>query len=252
MRNVKILLASVATAAFALALVGEGPALAAGVSATIAAAVANPARPAADTARDAARKPAEVLEFSHVKSGDKVLELIPSAGYFSHLFSGAVGPNGRVYAASPNFNPETGKPVGVKLVDPAFPNVIPIALGRTLSVPEPVDMIFTAQNYHDFHLSRLTLDVAALDKGLFAALKPGGLLIIEDHAAVAGSDLTVPDKLHRINEDLVKQEVEAAGFVFDGESDVLRNPADPRTGSVFSAEIRGHTDQFLLRFHKPG
>jgi len=251
MHNVKILLASVATAAFALALISEGPALAKGMSEAIAAAVANPARPATDTARDAARKPAEVLAFSHVRRGDKVLELIPSAGYFSRLFSGAVGPDGKVYAASPNFNPETGKPVALKPVDPAFPNVVPIVLGRVVSAPEPVDMIFTAQNYHDFHLTRLNLDVAALDKGLFAALKPGGLLIIEDHAAVADTDLTVPDKLHRINEDIVKQEVEAAGFVFEGESDVLRNPADPRTENVFTPDIRGHTDQFLLRFRKP-
>ena len=252
MRNVKIPRATAATAAFALALIGGGAAMAADGSATIAAAVANSARPATDTSRDATRKPAEVLAFSHVKAGDKVLELIPSAGYFSRLFSGAVGLGGRVYAASPNFNPETGKSVSVKPVDPAFPNVIPIALGRTISVPEPVDMIFTAQNYHDFHLSRLNLDVAALDKGLFAALKPGGLLIIEDHAAVAGSDLTVPDKLHRIDEDIVKTEVEAAGFVFEGESDVLRNPADPRTENVFAPDVRGHTDQFLLRFRKPG
>lgn len=251
MRNVKVLLATVATAAFALTLVSEAPALAKGMEAAIAAAVANPARPATDTARDAARKPAEVLAFSHVKSGDKVLELIPSAGYFSRLFSGAVGSDGKVYAASPNFNPETGKPVTVKPVDPAFPNVVPILFTRALSVPEPVDMIFTAQNYHDFHLTRLNLDVPGLNKGLFAALKPGGLLVIEDHAAVAGTDLTVPDKLHRIDEAIVKKEVEAAGFVFEGESDVLRNPADPRTGSVFADGIRGHTDQFLLRFRKP-
>ena len=251
MRKMNALLASVATVACAVALVSQGPALAAGVSATIAAAVANPARPAADTTRDAARKPGEVLAFSHVKPGDKVLELIPSAGYFSRLFSGAVGPNGRVYAASPNFNPETGKPVTVKPVDPAFPNVVPILFTRALSVPEPVDMIFTAQNYHDFHLTRLSLDVPALNKGLYAALKPGGLLVIEDHGAVAGTDLTVPDKLHRIDEDIVKKEVEAAGFVFEGESDVLRNPADPRTANVFTPDIRGHTDQFLLRFRKP-
>ena len=251
MRNLNALLAGVVASACALALISEGPALAQAAAATIAAAVANPARPAADTARDAARKPGEVLAFSRVKPGDKVLELIPGGGYFSRLFSGAVGPTGKVYAAAPGMNPETGKAVVAKPVDPAFANVTPIVLGRTVAVPEPVDLIFTAQNYHDFHLSKLNLDVPGLDRGLFAALKPGGLLIIEDHAAVAGSDLTVPDKLHRINEDVVKKEVEAAGFVFDGESEVLRNPADPRTENVFTPDIRGHTDQFLLRFRKP-
>ena len=252
MRNLNLLLAGVAAGVCALALIAEGPALAQQASGLIAAAVANPARQAADTARDAARKPGEVLAFSHVKPGDKVLELIPGGGYFSRLFSGAVGPTGVVYAAAPGLNPETSKTVVAKPVDPAFANVTPIVLGRAVAVPQPVDLIFTAQNYHDFHLTRLSLDVPALDRGLFAALKPGGLLIIEDHAAVAGSDLTVPDKLHRINEDIVKHEVEAAGFVFDGESDVLRNPADPRTANVFTPDIRGHTDQFLLRFRKPG
>jgi predicted methyltransferase len=221
-------------------------------SAAISAAVANPARPAADVARDPLRKPAAVLAFSHVKPGDKVLELIPSAGYFTHLFSGIVGPNGKVYAASPNLNPETGKAATIKAADPAFPNVTPILFGRTFSSPEPVDMIFTAQNYHDLHLSRFKLDVPALNRGFYAALKPGGLLVIEDHSAVAGTDLTVPDTLHRIDENIVKQEVEAAGFVLEGESEVLRNPADPRTSNVFTPAIRGHTDQFLLRFRKPG
>ena len=251
MRNLSVLLAGALAGACFLSLINESPALAQAATASIAAAVANPARPAADTARDAERKPAEVLAFSGVKPGDKVLEVLPGGGYFSRLFSGAVGPAGRVYAAAPGVNPETGKSAAAKPADPAFENVTPITLGRQIAVPEPVDLIFTAQNYHDFHLSRRNLDVAALDRGLFAALKPGGLLIIEDHAAVPGSDLTVPDQLHRINEDIVKQEVEAAGFVLDGESEALRNPADPRTEIVFAPDIRGHTDQFLLRFRKP-
>lgn len=116
----------------------------------------------------------------------------------------------------------------------------------------PVDIIWTAQNYHDLHLARLKLDVPAYDKALFAAIKPGGYLVIVDHAAEAGSGLRDPDKLHRIDEAVVKQEVESAGFVLDGESDALRNPADPHTALVFDASIRGKTDQFMLRFKKPG
>jgi predicted methyltransferase len=251
MRKINVVAAGVVASLAAAALVGCAT-MQPDNSAAISAAVANPARPAADVARDAARKPAAVLAFSHVKPGDKVLELIPSAGYFTHLFSGVVGPNGKVYAASPNLNPETGKAATIKAADPAFPNVTPILFGRTFGSPEPVDMIFTAQNYHDFHLTRLKLDVPALDRALYGALKPGGLLVIEDHSALAGSDLTVPDALHRIDENIVKKEVEAAGFVFEGESDALRNPADPRTANVFTPAIRGHTDQFLLRFRKPG
>jgi len=112
-------------------------------------------------------------------------------------------------------------------------------------------VVWTAQNYHDFHLTRLHLDVPATDRLIFSLLKPGGEFLIIDHSAVAGSGLDVPDKLHRINEDIVKQEVEAAGFVLEGETDLLRNPADPRTALVFDPAIRGHTDQFVLRFRKP-
>jgi predicted methyltransferase len=217
----------------------------------LASAVANPARPATDTARDAARKPAEVLAFSGVKPGDKVLELIPGGGYFTRLFSGAVGPRGAVYTAVPPANPETGAAASLT-PNPAWPNVTPITLKLgELGASGPFDVIFTAQNYHDLHLARLHLDVPAADKQFFAALKPGGLLVIEDHAAIDGSGLDAPDKLHRIDEAVVKQEVEAAGFVLVAESDVLRNPADPRTALVFDPAIRGHTDQFLLKFRKP-
>jgi predicted methyltransferase len=225
------------------------------VPAYVAAAVADSHRPAADTARDASRKPAEVLAFSEVKPGDKVFEILPSKGYFTRLFSKAVGPSGHVYAVSPTVNPENGQPVPpMPLIgDPAYPNVSPVALSfASTKSPEPVDIIFTAQNYHDFHLARFKADVVALDRQLFADLKPGGLLIIEDHAAEAGSGLRDPDKLHRIDEAVVKKEVEEAGFVLVSESDVLRNPADPRTALVFDPSIRGHTDQFLLKFRKPG
>jgi predicted methyltransferase len=118
-------------------------------------------------------------------------------------------------------------------------------------VPPP-DLIFTAQNYHDLHLTQLKLDVPALDKGWFAMLKPGGTLFILDHVAPAGAPVTeTADKLHRIDPAAARSEVEAAGFVFDGESDVLRNPADPHTLIVFDPSIRGHTDQFIFRFKKP-
>ena len=120
-----------------------------------------------------------------------------------------------------------------------------------MKAPEPVDIIFTAQNYHDFHLARFKLDVVAFDKQLFADLKPGGLLVIEDHAAEPGSGLR-DNQLHRIDEAVVKQEVEAAGFKLVAESDVLHNPADPHTALVFDPAIRGHTDQFVLKFRKPG
>ncbi|HEX4181041.1 MAG TPA: methyltransferase [Caulobacteraceae bacterium] len=246
---------SILLAASAASMIAAGAAAAPMIPDYVSAAVADSHRPDVDTARDANRKPAEVLAFSEVKPGDKVFEILPSKGYFTRLFSKAVGPTGHVYAVSPTVNPETGAavPPMALIGDPAYPNVSPVPLSfASIKSPEPVDIVFTAQNYHDFHLARFKADVVALDRQLFADLKPGGLLIIEDHAAEAGSGLRDPDKLHRIDEAVVKQEVESAGFKLVAESDVLHNPADPHTALVFDPAIRGHTDQFVLKFRKPG
>jgi len=212
----------------------------------VTAAVAKPDRPAADKERDAARKPAEMLEFAGVKQGDVVVELIPGGGYFTRVLSAAVGPKGKVFAAVQATELEKAKAA-------AKGNVIPLAMtGPAFKTPEPVDLMFTAQNYHDFHLKRLNLDVAAVNKALFDTIKPGGTLVIIDHAAVAGAPVEVADTLHRIDPAIVRREVEAAGFKFVGESDALRNPADAKTVGVFDASIRGKTDQFVYKFRKPG
>jgi predicted methyltransferase len=216
----------------------------------IEAAVKDPGRPAADTARDAARKPAETLEFARVHPGEIVLEIAPGGGYFTRLLSKAVGPNGHVYAQAP---PQMQKAVAAIAADPGYANVTVIGVGREeLAKVPPADLVFTAQNYHDLHLTQLHMDVPALDKVLFAMLKPGGTFFILDHVALAGAPVTdTADKLHRIDPAAVRTEVEAAGFVFDGDSDILRNSADPHTAIVFDPAIRGHTDQFLFRFKKP-
>ncbi|MBV9725404.1 MAG: class I SAM-dependent methyltransferase, partial [Gammaproteobacteria bacterium] len=95
------------------------------------------------------------------------------------------------------------------------------------------------------------VDVAAINRAVFAALKPGGIYLVLDHAAEAGSGLRDTNTLHRIDEETVKQEVTAAGFKLAAESDELRNKADPHTAKVFDSEIKGHTDQFMLKFRKP-
>jgi len=237
-------------------LTGLAAASAADIPGYISAAVNNPDRPAADKARDALRKPGEMMAFAGIHPGQKVIELIPGPGfYFTKVLANVVGPTGHVYAASPgpsvNAGSDTLPPKSSLTTDPAFANVSDAVLPSGLPAVAPVDVVWTAQNYHDFHLTRLHLDVPATDRLIFSLLKPGGEFLVIDHSAVAGSGLDVPDKLHRINEDIVKQEVEAAGFVLEGESDLLRNPADPRTALVFDPSIRGHTDQFVLRFRKP-
>jgi predicted methyltransferase len=120
------------------------------------------------------------------------------------------------------------------------------------AIPQKADVIWTSQNYHDYPDKFMgPTDPALLNKAVFAALKPGGVFVVVDHVAEAGSGLRDTDTLHRVDPAIVKSQVIAAGFTFDGESDVLRNPADTHTLKVFDASIRGHTDQFVYRFRKP-
>lgn len=223
---------------------GHGPM--AGVCAAATSAVADAGRTDEDRSRDAVRKPAEMLAFAGVKPGDKVAELLPGGGYFTRLLSPAVGPSGKVYTAVQAAELEKAKAA-------AQGNVAPIVYdGPGFRTPEPVDVIFTAQNYHDLHLKRFGLDVVAANKALFNALKPGGTLVVIDHAAAPGAPVDVADTLHRIDPAIVRREVEAAGFTFDGETNVIRNAADDHAKGVFDPAIRGRTDQFVYRFRKPG
>jgi predicted methyltransferase len=225
-------------------------------SATITAAVADPARPAADRDRDAERKPAEMLAFAGVRPGMVVIDMVPGSGYFSRLFSTAVGPTGKVVAYVPDELlakvPKAMDGANAVAAEPAHKNVQ--VVHDPLMAPGPAniaDIIWTSQNYHDFH-NVPGLDLVAFNKVVYAMIRPGGVYIILDHSAPAGSGITDTNTLHRIDEAVVRQEVEAAGFKFDGESKVLANSADPRTIKVFDPAIRGHTDQFVLRFRKPG
>ncbi len=239
----------------ALALVLSGAALAADIPAHIAAGVANPARPEAQRARDAARKPAEILAFAGVRPGDCVGDLMMGGGYFTRVLSGAVGPEGRVYAfQATEFIAFRADYATLQDQTATFaPNIVPVraSLGA-VAFPEPLDLIFTAQNYHDLHLGGAGPgQIAAINRSLFAALKPGGVLLLIDHYAADGSGDRDSNRLHRIDIALVKAELAAAGFVLESESDLLRNPADPRTASVFDPAINGRTDQFVLKFRKP-
>jgi len=248
---------TILAAAAALVLGGSAAALAATViPANIAAAVTDTNRPAADTARDATRKPAEMLAFAGVKPGDRVVDLMPGGGYFTRLFSAAVGPKGKVFAFEPAEFAKFAKsplPANGAAWNPAWPNVTFLtAPANSFATPEPVDVVWTAQNYHDLHddFTKPT-DIAVVNKAIFNALKPGGVYVILDHAAAAGSGLSATDTLHRIDPAAVKSEVEAAGFKYEGETTVLRNPDDPHTANVFDAPIRGKTDQFVFKFRKP-
>ncbi len=220
----------------------------------IMAAIADPRRPEADRARDDIRHPAEILAFAQIFPGQRVADIGPGGGYYTRLFSVAVGDQGRVYAIDrPNAAPD--RPRAILAVAPEYPNVTVMQQGyQGWSAPEPLDAVFVSQIYHDWFYTALSLDLPALNRAIFDALKPGGVYVIIDHAAPAGHTINTAspqEDIHRIDQAQVIREVTAAGFVLDGESEILRNPEDNRTLRVFEGDIRGRTDQFVLRFRKP-
>jgi predicted methyltransferase len=228
------------------------------IPAYISAAVADAGRPAEDKDRDANRKPAETVAFAGVKPGSVVIELVPGKGYFTRILSKVAGPKGKVYAVSPprraNAKPDAPDPsAATKAIaaDPGYSNVVVrTAKLPSLNVSIPADVVFTAQNYHDVH-NVPDIDIAAFNKTVFDALKPGGVFIVVDHAAAEGSGARDTSTLHRIDPATVKSEVQAAGFEFAGESKVLANAQDDHTAKVFDPAIRGKTDQFIFKFRKP-
>jgi predicted methyltransferase len=210
--------------------------------------LADPIRPPADVARDVDRKPAELLSFAGVREGMKIVELAPGGGYFTRILTGAVGGSGHVYAIA-------GKPSqGLQDVAGKRPNLtILTSTSGTIPVPGQVDLVWTTLNYHDFKNNKTPTGDAAVayDAEAFRVLKPGGIYLIVDHEAARGAGASQTSTLHRIEDSVVRREVEAAGFTLDGESGLLRHPADDHTIKVQETGIRGKTDQFILRFRKP-
>ncbi len=219
------------------------PACAQAPSAAVTAAVADAARPENQRAVDAMRKPAETVAFAGIKAGDKVAELAPGAGYFTQIFSRVVGTSGKVFTYAP---PRPNAPAPVAIA----PNVTPLSgIYADFAMPEPVDVVFTSRNYHDFQ-NAPGADMVAFNRKVLAALKPGGTYIVLDHAAAANAAEDVTSKLHRAKEATVRQQVEAAGFRFVGSSNALHNAADDGTKPVREQDVAGKTNQFILKFQK--
>jgi len=215
------------------------------------AATPEPAKPAAPVL-DPAWKVPEVVAFIGVKTGDRVADVI--AGRLTGSLAVAVGPKGRVYAVETaeivKSHPEAMD--HMKALAQAMPNVEVSAEPVSAPLPAGLDVVFIRQNYHDLYDKFMgPADVPAFNKAVFAALKPGGVYVVLDHAAAAGSGIGATDTLHRIDPARVKADVLAAGFRFDGESALLANKDDDHSKNVFDPSIRNHTDQFLYRFRKP-
>lgn len=216
--------------------------------------VNNPARSAEDRQRDQTSKPADILKFIGVQQGMTVLDLFSGGGYYTELLSYAVGPEGKVVAHNNKaYEGFAGEETIVRFKDNRLANVSRITsefddLGLEKA---SLDMILMVLAYHDVYF---TADYwPKVDRDNFfmqirASLKPGGVLAIIDHSAVADSAISMVQELHRIDEVFARQDIEQAGFVFTGSSDVLRNPEDDRMLGVFDEKIRRKTDRFAYRF----
>jgi len=214
----------------------------------ISAVVGNPERTAADRTNDIRRKPAEMLKFIGVRHGMVALDLSAAGGYTTELIARAVGPTGRVYGQTPRPDPRQRLAERAK----AVPNIV--AIVRPFDDPAPpeaasnaLDLVTLMFNYHDF--GHMGIDRAKLNQAVFTALRSGGLYVVADHSGRPGTGISESGTLHRVEEALVRREVEAAGFQVIGEGGFLRNPNDPRDRET--PEAGQPKDEFVLKFRKP-
>jgi predicted methyltransferase len=208
--------------------------------------VGNPERSAADRTNDERRHPVDMLSFIGVRPGMQVLDVSAGGGYTTELLARAVGPQGVVYAQTPKPSPRLID----RLKSPALKNVVLVQ--RKLDDPVPpeaqrLDLVTLMFNYHDF--GHFGVDRASLNRAVFAALKPGGMYVVADHAGRPGTGISESGTLHRVEQTLVRQEVEAAGFRLAEEGTFLRNPADPRDRET--PDPPQPKDEFVLKFVRP-
>lgn len=222
-------------------------------------AVASPGRTAADRARDAGRRPAEVLEFFAIAPGMTVLDMFSGGGYYTELLSHVVGPGGRVVAHTNSAYADfVGDEAVNRYANNRLANVeILLAENNELKLPaDEFDAVMLILAYHDIYYVDTAngwpkIDGVKFRAELMKALKPGGILAVVDHYAAAGSPRETGGSLHRIDPQIVISELETEGFVLEAKSDILRNMEDDYSKGMFDPEVRGKTDRFVLRFRKP-
>jgi len=216
-----------------------------------AAVVASPDRSDADREIDKRRDPVQLLAFTGVGTGMKVLDMGAGGGYSSELMARAVGASGVVYAHNAaDLSARAKERFEARMKTPAMANVV--ALARPFDDPLPtdvrdLDLVTFFFFYHD--TTYMEVDRAEMNRKLYAALRPGGMLVIADHSARPGDGATVGKTFHRIEEAVLRAEVEAAGFRLVAEGDFLRHPEDARNFSV--NRPTGPVDEFVLKFRKP-
>ena len=219
----------------------------------IARALADPARPAGYRAADDFRKPAETLAFSGVRPGMAVGEFYPAGGYFTRMLSDVVGPAGHVYAIENAGWNDSVKDDRRMLAEGKWKNVsLDVQAFGTVKFPKPLDIVWVTQNYHDLKIKQYgNVDTVAFDKAVYDALKPGGIFFVLDHEGWPGMTDADIAKVHRIDKAQVIREVTSAGFKLAGEGTFLNRPTDDHHLPIFDPKVRGHTDQYALKFVKP-
>jgi predicted methyltransferase len=220
-------------------------------------AIAQDSRSTEDLKADSRRHPHEILVLSGIKPGMAVVDLLGGDGYYSELFNPLVGPGGTVFLQNNSlflrFSTEglekrlhDGRLANVSRLDSEFAD---------LMLPVGVDLIFMGLSYHDIYVPREDPIIMTSREEFFPqiwrALKPGGRLLIIDHAAEPGSGNSASPKLHRIAEDYARADIQSAGFRLVAESDVLRNPNDDYSKDIWNPEVSGKTDRFVLVFERP-
>lgn len=217
--------------------------------------LADPSRPAEDRARDATRRPADVIEFLGIEPGMRVLDVMAAGGYYTEVLSRAVGPDGAVVAQNPDamlqfHDGANEKAISARLAGNRLPNVtrlnsnfdaIDTDVGR-------FDAAITALNFHDVYNGSGQDAAVGMMRKIYSLLKPGGVFGVIDHVGVADAD---NESLHRAQKAQAVETAQAAGFVVEGDSNLLANPDDDHTKAVFDESIRGNTDRFLLKLRKP-
>jgi predicted methyltransferase len=255
LRILGVSLALAGTLLAACATVGDAPApavarpSAGGIPDYVRQAVASKDRPEAAVARDANRKPAELLALSGVKPGDRVVEFAAFGQYFTKMISDIVGPKGMVYMYDLPYT-EARSGAASRTFVAAHPNTrYELVDYNAVELAQNIDVVFNVLYYHDLPLNKI--DVAVLNAKILKALKPGGIFFIVDHNAAPGSGMRDTEKLHRIDPAVIKAEVLKAGFELVEESRLLAYPTDDHTQMVFSPGLRGMTDQAVFKFRKP-
>jgi predicted methyltransferase len=206
-----------------------------------------------DAVKDEGRKPVEAVQFVGVKAEMTVLDMMAGGGYNAEILSAAVGPRGTVYAQNSHFvlrliDGALHEAMLDRLANKRLPNVKYMVVDAVdMPFSDSIDLAFWGTNMHDIYNEDGEAATLQYLNAIKRALKPGGILAVSDHVGVAGNDNA---ELHRLEPRIIMDLLNKAGFIVEATSDLLGNPKDDHSQSVFADELRYHTDRILIRARK--